>query len=276
MRVTTGPRTGSRMRRLLVRPWAALPGAGCGTRSARYPYGAGPIFHPAMECSRNPFQAFSLSWSRYHSATPCLTLRVSTVVELSPSMEAGSSVANSRIPCRDSFFSSFSALNVSRADRSMSSQTTAANRGSGFGEQVGQAPVAGDPGGRERLVRLAAAALFQVQAAGFHVPVVPGDVPAGRQPFAAAPDLPGQRRDRVLEFGGGGPGQDGDRDRLGGGVGPGGGDQRDWCRCWRTHSRSSLIASACCAFSAAAFFPVSTRILNLIFIPPGLSPSLRL
>jgi len=46
-------------------------------------------------------------------------------------MLAGSSVANSGMPCRDSSFSSFSALKVSRAERSMSSQMTAANRGSG-------------------------------------------------------------------------------------------------------------------------------------------------
>jgi hypothetical protein len=35
--VTTGPRAGSVIRRLLVRPWAALTGTGCGIRSARYP-----------------------------------------------------------------------------------------------------------------------------------------------------------------------------------------------------------------------------------------------
>jgi hypothetical protein len=53
------------------------------------------------------------------------------VVALTPSMTAGSSVANSGIPDRDSFFSSFSALKVSRPDRSMSSQITAANFGAG-------------------------------------------------------------------------------------------------------------------------------------------------
>ena len=46
-------------------------------------------------------------------------------------MTAGSSVANSGIPCRVSFFSSFRALNASRPDRSMSSHTTTANRGAG-------------------------------------------------------------------------------------------------------------------------------------------------
>jgi hypothetical protein len=34
---TTGARTGSRTRRVLVRPWAALPGLGCGIRSGAYP-----------------------------------------------------------------------------------------------------------------------------------------------------------------------------------------------------------------------------------------------
>jgi hypothetical protein len=52
-------------------------------------------------------------------------------VALIPSMLAGSSVANSGMPSRDSSFSIFSALKVSLAERSMSSQTTAANLGSG-------------------------------------------------------------------------------------------------------------------------------------------------
>ena len=89
------------------------------------------MFHPSRECSTSPFQIFSFNCSRYHSATPCLTRRTSTVVALTPSMSAGSSVANSGIPCRDSSFSSFSALNMSRPERSMSSHTTAANRGAG-------------------------------------------------------------------------------------------------------------------------------------------------
>jgi hypothetical protein len=52
-------------------------------------------------------------------------------VGLAPAMSAGSSVANSSTPLSDSTRSSLSALNVSRPDRSMSSHTTAANRGSG-------------------------------------------------------------------------------------------------------------------------------------------------
>ncbi len=89
------------------------------------------MFQPSRECSTSPFQVFSFSWSRNHSATPCFIRRTSTVVELTPSMQAGSSVANSGIPLRDSFFSSFSALKVSRPDRSMFSQMTAANFGIG-------------------------------------------------------------------------------------------------------------------------------------------------
>ena len=104
------------------------------------------MFHPSRACSTRPFQVFSLICSRNHSATPCFIRRTSTVVALTPSITAGSSVANSGIPLRDSFFSSFSALKVSRPDRSMSSQTTAANRGAGAAASVsrfGQAAVAG-------------------------------------------------------------------------------------------------------------------------------------
>ena len=90
------------------------------------------MFHPSRACSTSPFQVFSLICSRSHSATPCLTRRTRTVVALTPSMTAGSSVANSGIPDRDSFFSSFRALNASRPDRSMSSQTTTAKRGAGL------------------------------------------------------------------------------------------------------------------------------------------------
>jgi hypothetical protein len=94
--------------------------------------GGTPTFHPSALCSANPFQIFSLSCSRYHSATPCFTRRTRTVVAFTPSMSAGSSVANSGIPCRDSSFSSRSAVNVSRALRSMSSHTTTAKRGLGL------------------------------------------------------------------------------------------------------------------------------------------------
>src|SRR5690348_14912494 len=54
MRAMTGARTGSRMSRDLVRPWAALNGTGCGMRWAAYPYGGEPMFHPSRECSTSP------------------------------------------------------------------------------------------------------------------------------------------------------------------------------------------------------------------------------
>ena len=69
-------------------------------------------------------------------------------------------------------------------------------RAGGFGEQVGHAAVAGDPGAGEGPPGLALAAGFQVQAAGFDVPVVGGDEPAWGQPGAGGADLPAQRGDR--------------------------------------------------------------------------------
>ena len=128
---TTGARAGSGARRALVRPWAAFTGTGCGIRSAVYPYGGVPMFHPSRACSRSPFQAFSLIWNRYHSATPCFTLRTRIVVAFIPSRSIGSSAASSGMPASASWRSSLSALNVSRPDRSMSSQMTAANLGFG-------------------------------------------------------------------------------------------------------------------------------------------------
>ncbi len=89
------------------------------------------MFHPSRACSRKPFQAFSLIWNRYHSAMPCFTRRTKIVVAFMPSTSIGSSAANSGIPASDSWRSILSALNVSRPDRSMSSQITAANLGLG-------------------------------------------------------------------------------------------------------------------------------------------------
>ena len=85
---------------------AGLHRVGVRVALGEVPVGGAPMFHPAALCSAHPFQVFSLSWSRYHSATPCLTRRTSTVVALTPVMSAGSSVANSGMPCRDSSFSS--------------------------------------------------------------------------------------------------------------------------------------------------------------------------
>src|SRR5580704_6746372 len=128
------------------------------------------MFQPSRACSARPFQVFSFSCSRNHSATPCFTLRTRTVVALMPSMTIGSSVANTGMPCRDSFFSSLRVLKVSPAG---SFDVFADHRGEpghgagGFGEQVGHAAVAGDPGGGEPPVGLALGAVFQVQGAGF-------------------------------------------------------------------------------------------------------------
>ena len=111
------------------------------------------MFHPSRECSASPFQVFSFSCSRNHSATPCLTRRTSTVVAFTPSMTIGSSVANTGMPWRESFFSSLRALKVSRPDRSMSSQITAANRGIGLAASVSRSampPSLGIPAAENR------------------------------------------------------------------------------------------------------------------------------
>ena len=107
---TAAAGTGSSTRRVLVRPWAALTGTGCGKRQAAYPYGGRPMFHPASECSRSPCQAFFLICNRNHSATPCLTRRIKIVVGLMPSTSIGSSVANKGTPQAASSFSSLIAF----------------------------------------------------------------------------------------------------------------------------------------------------------------------
>ena len=132
IRGTQGAVSGSAVSLCRVSPRPAFIGFGCGCRSGAYPYGTGPVFHPARWCSCSPFQIFSRSCSRYHSATPCFTRRTRIIVALAPSIWGGSSVAARMIPLRDSSFSIFSALNVSRAERSMSSHATTANRGSGL------------------------------------------------------------------------------------------------------------------------------------------------
>ena len=88
-------------------------------------------------------------------------------------------------------------------------------RGAGFGQQVGQAPVAGQAFVHERLMVARPAALLEVQAAGFDVPVVPGEVEPVREPFPGGGDLPGDRPVGVLEFQGGGAAQHRHRHRLG-------------------------------------------------------------
>ena len=87
--------------------------------------------------------------------------------------------------------------------------------GSRLGQEVGQAAVAGQALGHERLVVAGVAAFFQGQPAGFDVPVVPGDVKAVGQPFPGGGDLPGDGSVRVLQFQRGGAAQHRDRHRLG-------------------------------------------------------------
>ena len=238
------------------------------------------MFHPSRECSIRPFQIFSFNCSRNHSATPCLTRRTRTVVALTPSMSAGSSVAKSGMPWRESSFSSFSALNMSRPDRSMSSHTTAANfaaRGAGFGEQVGHAAVPGYPGVGELLVGVALAAGLQVQAAGLDIPVHGGDEPAGREPVLGGPELPPQGGAGVLEGGGGGPADERDRDRLGRDRLSGGRLPHVCGGCWREyHCSTSMMTAACLASSSRPRFPVATLSLYRTLIPSGLSSSLKL
>ena len=144
-------------------------------------------------------------------------------------------------------------------------------------QQVGQAAVAGDAEAGELPPGVVVAALFQVQAAGFDVPVPGGDEPAGRQPFLRGADLTAQRRGRVLQDQGGGPAEERDRDRFGwlrravrvGQPAYGSGLQL-------SHWSTSMIAFACRASISLARFPVAIRTLNRTFIPSGLLSSLRL
>src|SRR6266851_594271 len=159
------------------------------------------MFHPSRACSWRPFQAFSLIWNRYHSAMPCFTRRTRIVVAFIPSTSMGSSAANRGIPASASWRSSLSALNVSRPDRSMSSQITAAKLGLGEAASASRSarpPSRGYPH-VEPLVRGAVAALLDVQAARFDVPEPGGDERPGRGFLLHRPHLPPQRRHRVLD-----------------------------------------------------------------------------
>jgi hypothetical protein len=148
-------------------------------------------------------------------------------------------------------------------------------RGVGFGQQLGHAPVARNAGGDERFPVAALGAFLKVDPPRFHVPVVPGHPPAWGHPFLAGVDLTAQRRQRVLQHQRGGARQDRDRDGL---SRPGGGRHclLRAALCSRDHSSNSLSASAWAASIAAAFLPVSILILNRTFIPPGLCSSVKL
>jgi hypothetical protein len=125
--------------------------------------GAGPMFHPASECSRSPFHAFSLIWNRYHSAMPCFTLWTRNVVEFMPPMSIGPSVANSGIPASASCFSSFSVERIPAGPLDVLAHDSGEpGRWTGcLGQQVGHAAVAGNAD-VDLLVRGAVAALVQV------------------------------------------------------------------------------------------------------------------
>jgi hypothetical protein len=62
--------------------------------------------------------------------------------------------------------------------------------GGRFGQHLGHPPITGEAGGGELLVRPALAAVLNVDRAGLDIPVIGGDVPAGRQPFLSGPELP--------------------------------------------------------------------------------------
>jgi hypothetical protein len=143
-------------------------------------------------------------------------------------------------------------------------------RGAGFGQQVSQAPVAGQAPVHERLMVARAAALLEVQAAGFDVPVVGGQVEPVGEPFPGGSDLPGDGPVGVLEFQGGGAAQHRHRHRLGRPYRPG--------SCFRSyrHCRILLTTSAWRASRTWAFRPVSTRHFHRAIIPAGLSSSSRL
>jgi hypothetical protein len=109
----------------------------------------------------------------------------------------------------------------------------------GFGEQVGHAAVAGQVRPGERLVGIALAARFQVEAAGLDVPVHGRDEPSRRKPVPSRAELPAQARAGVLQGQGGGPADERDRDRLGRDGG-----WRRGCVCWRGHCGTSMIIRA--------------------------------
>ena len=167
---------------VLVLPSAALAGAGCGIRWRRIRRARGRRCSLRARVPRNPCHAFSFNWSRYHSATPCFTRRTKRVVAFMPAMSMGSSVASKGTPAAVSCLSSLSALNVSRPN----ALDVFAHDGGEPGRRVrrlrracGEASVARDTD-VDLLVGGAVAPVFDVHAAGFDVPEIGGDEPAGR------------------------------------------------------------------------------------------------
>jgi hypothetical protein len=89
------------------------------------------MFHPSLVCSIRPFQQSSLICSRKNSAMPLFHPAQQDGGGVGAFEEDGLVGGEQGDAAGGEFFSSFSALKVSRAERLMSSQTTAANAGAG-------------------------------------------------------------------------------------------------------------------------------------------------
>lgn len=89
------------------------------------------MFHPSLVCSIRPFRQSSLICSRKNSAMPLFHPAQQDGGGVGAFEEDGLVGGEQVMPPAASSFSSFSALKVSRAERLMSSQTTAANAGAG-------------------------------------------------------------------------------------------------------------------------------------------------
>ena len=269
---TVAAGTGSRTRRVLVRPWAALAGTGCGTRCGGVPVGRAADVPPGQGVLTQSVPGFLLD----------LEPEPFRDALLDPPDQDGGGVdafdvdglvgGEQRDPGVGQFL-----LQLERVERVPPGplDVFAHHHGEpgagagGFGQQVGQPAVAGDADVGEQFVGGAVAALLQVQAAGLDVPVPGGDEPPGGQVGLHFAGLPAQRRYRVLHDQGGGPAGERDRDRPG--AGQVGGSR--WWRC--AHCRISLIASAWRASTWAASGPSTTRTVHLTFSPPVFSiPSL--
>ena len=272
---TTGARSGSRARRVLVRPWLALTGTGCGIRSARYPRGRADV--PAVQGMLDqPFPGFlfQLEPEPFRDAL------------LHPPDQHGGGVdalddgglvgGEQRDPVAGQFL-----LQLQRVEGVPAGPfDVLADHGGEFRGRRWRPRRAGRPcrrrGGcrRRRTARQASPrprwsrsrppdSMSQYQAAM--------NQPGGSQARADA-DLPAQRGAGVLHLQGRGAAQERDRDRLGRGPAAAASVMMVLL-CWRCHWSTSMITSACRASISCARFPVAMRILNRTLIPPGLSPS---
>ena len=132
-------------------------------------------------------------------------------------------------------------------------------RGFRLVQKIGDAAVAGDPGGGGHLPGVLVAPVFQVIPARFDVPVVGHDLAALGQPGVGVADLAAHRGDRVLKPLVGGAAQERHRDQLGG---PGGGGEGlgDVC-CGGGHLPNSFTSRPvrACAGGPSAVVPGSRR-----------------